>query len=212
MSDIKYFTIYGERCSGTNYLEELIINNFNLDLTWEFGFKHFFMANEFKNSQKENETLFIGIVRNPIDWLHSFYSSPHHVPKINTLLKNFLFNTFVSVHTDGTMIEQSYKNIFELRKSKNNYLLNVMPTKVKNYVLIRYEDLASTPDVVLNQIKNKFNIPLKSGTNDITKVDYYKKLKDKKYEPRKTRFLIRNVNIIKANLDREQERSLNYLI
>ena len=38
---IKKFTIYGERCSGTNYLENLILVNFDVNLTWEYGWKHF---------------------------------------------------------------------------------------------------------------------------------------------------------------------------
>ena len=33
--------IYGERCSGTNYLESLIKLNFNVEITWLYGWKHF---------------------------------------------------------------------------------------------------------------------------------------------------------------------------
>ena len=39
---IKKFTIYGERCSGTNYLQNLVNDNFEIELTWEYGWKHFF--------------------------------------------------------------------------------------------------------------------------------------------------------------------------
>ena len=39
---LKKFTIYGERCSGTNYLEKIINLNFDVNVTWEFGWKHFF--------------------------------------------------------------------------------------------------------------------------------------------------------------------------
>ena len=35
---IKYVTI----CSGTNYLEELINENFDITIKWEYGWKHFF--------------------------------------------------------------------------------------------------------------------------------------------------------------------------
>ena len=44
---IKKVTIYGERCSGTNYLEELIVSNFDVKITWEYGWKHFFGFNNF---------------------------------------------------------------------------------------------------------------------------------------------------------------------
>ena len=39
---INKFAILGERCSGTNFLEELITHNFNLLYTTEYGSKHFF--------------------------------------------------------------------------------------------------------------------------------------------------------------------------
>ena len=97
MNNIKYFTIYGERCSGTNFLEELITNNFNITITWKYGWKHFFGFYNFKKTQEENETLFIGIVRNPIDWLYSFHTNPHHIPPHNRPLMNFLNNEFYSI-------------------------------------------------------------------------------------------------------------------
>lgn len=34
-------TIYGERCSGTNYLQNIITENFDVTITWEYGWKHF---------------------------------------------------------------------------------------------------------------------------------------------------------------------------
>ena len=69
---IKKFTILGERCSGTNYLEELITSNFDIDVTWDYGWKHFFGFYNFKKTNEEDETLFIGIVRHPISWINSF--------------------------------------------------------------------------------------------------------------------------------------------
>ena len=35
-NNIKYFTIYGERCSGTNFLESAIKENFELEITWKY--------------------------------------------------------------------------------------------------------------------------------------------------------------------------------
>lgn len=64
------YTIYGERCSGTTYLENIINMNFDANITYEYGWKHFFGFNELKNS---DDTLFICIVRNLPDWINSFY-------------------------------------------------------------------------------------------------------------------------------------------
>jgi len=74
-------TILGERCSGTNYLEELVKANFNVHLTWECGFKHWFKL--------RRNIATIAIIRNPIDWLHSLYNSPHNIPDENTKLPGF---------------------------------------------------------------------------------------------------------------------------
>ena len=73
---IKYYTIFGERCSGTNYLEDIMSKNFDIELTWKYGWKHFFGWNDLSNS---DDTLFICIVRNPIDWINSLYRDKHHV-------------------------------------------------------------------------------------------------------------------------------------
>jgi hypothetical protein len=40
---IKNYTIYGERASGTSFLEEAINYNFNIELTWDFGWKRNFI-------------------------------------------------------------------------------------------------------------------------------------------------------------------------
>ena len=69
-------TIYGERCSGTNYLENLLINNFDVEITWIYGRKHFFGFNDLNNS---DDVLFIGIVRNIFDWINSLYREKHHL-------------------------------------------------------------------------------------------------------------------------------------
>lgn len=217
MSNIKYFTIYGERCSGTNFLEETILANFNMEITWKYSWKHFFGFYNFENNDQENETLFIGIIRNPFTWLNSFHSDPHHVPLHNRPILNFLLNEFYSIDQNNKIISQDfnyvtnekYKNIFELRKMKNDYLMNIMPTKVKNYILIRYEDLASNSELILNKIKDQYKLTLKN--NLIVKINYHKKQKNKIFVPKPIKFSNDILDIIKNNLDKEQEETLlNY--
>ena len=79
---LKKYTIYGERCSGTNYLENIININFDVNITWEYGWKHFFGFQDdlLKNS---DDTLFICIVKNLPDWINSLYRQPHHLIDIN---------------------------------------------------------------------------------------------------------------------------------
>lgn len=215
MTTIKKFVIYGERCSGTNFLENIIKTNFGLELSTEYSWKHFFGFDKF---DKPNEdTLFIGIVRNPIYWLNSFSKELHHVPKENRTLKNFLVNEFYSVDDKNKIIikdinyvtKKKYKNVFELRKMKNFYLINIMKHKAKNYILINYESLLFNYDYTLDFIKDKFNLSKKFPV--YKKIKKYKK-SDKDLFRKQRNILLppRIVDFIWNNLHIEQENRLGY--
>ena len=80
---------------------------------------------------KCDDVLFIGIVRNPYDWLGSFKRQPHHVaPELTKSWESFLLSEFWSTHNGNELMDDRnyetknrYKNIFELREQKNKYLL-----------------------------------------------------------------------------------------
>lgn len=215
---IRNFTILGERCSGTNYLEELMVDNFNIKTTWEYGWKHFFGFYDFKQTEEENETLFIGIVRNPIEWLDSFFSDQHHIPNRPKPVNKFLFDEFYSVDNNNHIINEDlnfitnkkYKNIFELRFLKNYYLLRIMPTKVKNFILINYENLRDNTEHVLDMIRTKFNLDKKNPVyNNIT---YYKKAKKTKYAKKSLKLSKIYQSICIKHLNVRQEHALGYLL
>ena len=159
---IKKFTILGERCSGTNYLEELLLANFDIEIVWTYGWKHFFGFHTFENS---DDVLFLGIVRNLEDWVNSLYRTPHHLP--SDLMKNtdtFLTNTFYSVnrYNEEDMNDRNietkerYTNIFELRHVKNKFLVETMPRLVKHYCLLTHDDLVHNFVNIINKLK-KYN-------------------------------------------------------
>jgi len=238
MLNIKKIIIYGERCSGTNFLENSILENFDVEISWEQGSKHFFCFNDY-NKRNFDDTLYIGIVRNPIYWINSFSKELYHVPEINRQnLRNFLFNEFYSINDEieiapklqtilfnnkpqksyrcTTMVEdlnyitnKKYTNIFELRKLKNEYLMDIMPTKVKNYILINYEKLLTNYEETLEFIKNKFNLTQKHNT--FKKIQKYKKSDTYNFVRQRqitlTPFII---DIIWKNLDIQQESKLGY--
>lgn len=219
---IQNFTIYGERCSGTTYLEELIKENFEINYVTNYIWKHFFGNYDFKNDENENNTLFIGIIRHPIDWIDSFYNNQHHIPNRPKNISNFLLDEFYSIFTDGkssgkeimddrNMITGNrYKNIFELRKIKNDYLINIMPTKVKNYILINYDNLINNSVIILQQIQHKFNLIPKnvSFKNILT----YKGDNTNIYVKKQITITDNIIEIIKNNIDKEQEETLGYNI
>lgn len=171
-SYIDRFTIYGERHSGTNFLEQCIKQTFGLELTYFYGFKHWFgfTKPETIRYHAKYPVLFIGIVRNPYQWLQGFYNAPHHVPKQNrSSFYKFLTNEWYSVDQHGYEMMHDrnfatrpnltrYKNIFELRQQKNKYLLEVMPIIAQNYVLISYDSFIKNQHNHLNILKYRFNL------------------------------------------------------
>ena len=70
---IKTFNIYGERNSGTNFLYELISNNF--DLKGSVDKKHSLV----KEYNKSEDHINFCIIRNLNDWIYSMYLNPYHI-------------------------------------------------------------------------------------------------------------------------------------
>jgi len=172
---IKNFTILGERCSGTNFLERIIKKSTNIPVTWVYGWKHFYGFESYENS---DDVLFIGIVRDPMDWILSFWRRKWHIPpelktSIHTFLTKEWWSNFdkhsgpYSIKSGCEIMEdrnmhtnERYQNIFEMRKIKAEYLLDYMSSKVKNFILIRYEDLCADIHAVLTKINEQFNVPI----------------------------------------------------
>jgi hypothetical protein len=213
---IEKFTILGERCSGTNFLEELMKTNFNINVTWEYGWKHFFGFYDFKKTENEDKTLFIGIVRHPIYWIESFFREQHHIPKKPINIDKFLFDEFYSIDSNNNVMKEDlnyitgkkYKNIFELRFLKNYYLINTMPNNVKNYILINYENLRDNYEVILDNIKNKFN--LIQNFPIYKNITYYKQEKDKNFKKKNFTLPIKYQLLSFLYLNKIQEAKLGY--
>ena len=180
---MKKVTIYGERCSGTNYLEELLLLNFNVEITWDYGWKHFFGFNDLSNT---DDVVFIGIVRGLEDWINSLYRDKHHLPThLTENIDTFLTDTFYSLYDDGNKINEDrnletnerYKNIFELRLVKNKFLIEKMPALVKNYCLITYEELSTNFINTMNKLRD-CGLIIKENIEFPLNVTYYKKDKN----------------------------------
>jgi hypothetical protein len=85
--------------------------------------------------------------------------------KLDKNIKKYLFlNAYIwSLHENNTenlfdrniYTGKRYKNIFELRYTKLKYQLTYLPTQVKNYIFIRYEDLLNNFNETMHKIKNK---------------------------------------------------------
>jgi hypothetical protein len=175
--NIDNFTIYGERHSGTKLLEQLISENFDIPITWNYGWKHWFGFCNANDLERANNTLFIGIVRNPYDWIMAMKKIPYHVPnhnkKFNELINNEWYSISdknIEIYEDRSYINKKrYNNIFDMRSKKLQYLVNYMPFLVSKYALTRYEDLISNKEIFLSTIKRYFRLDRKKE-KDSTKI------------------------------------------
>jgi hypothetical protein len=190
------YKIFGERCSGTNYLQELMDMNFKAisAVKRDYGHKHFFGFRDDKLRKSEADgTLFICIVRNLCDWINSFYREKHHLLlkyKIDMSeeekIYEFLNKEFWSLDDNDGIVDSAkeilkdrniytggrYKNIFELRHIKLKWMLEILPSKVKNVIFIRYEDLLNDFESVMFKIKNK-GLEIKKNIIFPLNTDYY---------------------------------------
>ena len=177
---IHNFTIVGERHSGTNYVEKLFTGTdcwksksdyraFDIPITWDFGFKHWFGFESKKIYEHGNNTLFICLVRNPWDWIMAMYRVQYHTPEtLSKGLLEFVTNEWWSIGKTQEIMEdrnyitkERYKNIFEMRRFKTNYILHTIPLICNNYVIIKYENLLDlNSEKFVNFISSTYGLAL----------------------------------------------------
>ena len=179
---IKNFTIYGERCSGTKYLEKTIYNSFNIPITWEFGHKHFFGHTSINSLREAKNTLFIGIIRNPFNWIQSFYKEGYHIhPNKMKSMNLFVMSDWYSVYDNyeenpldrNYLTKERYSNIVDMRNHKNEYLINTMPIIVNNYCLLNYDLMLKDQDLYLQKIQHIFGLKRTSYKPQVKIKPYY---------------------------------------
>lgn len=158
--------------------------------------KHFFGFQDEK-LKKSDDTLFICIVRNPVDWVNSLYREKYHIAKhLRKNITDFLNKEFYSYNDkhsglmDGSEIMEDrniytgkrYKNIFELRHTKIKWMIEELPNKVKNYIFITHEDLLydfKNTLLKINEkgvkIKDNIKFPINSKTYKLSKTKIYVK-------------------------------------
>lgn len=218
---MKYFSILGERCSGTIFAEFAILRNFNIHAR-RLKEKHFFgFDNNFFTNNDADETLFVFVIRNPIDWIDSFFKRLHHVPPENKKsIENFINNEWYSIYEEGPEINTEimedrnintgsrYKDIFELRKVKNEYLLNVVGKLAKNFIVLRYEDLRDNYEATLDKIQERFQ--LSKWHPEYQKIIKYKGTYTALYYKKPILLSDNVVDDIKQRIDLDQEKEFGY--
>ncbi|WP_420421364.1 hypothetical protein [Simkania sp.] len=233
-TEIKRLVVVGERCSGTNYVSKLLLRNFpTLVPTLEFGHKHFLwwfdspydkekLSRVGYNSKHitlkdSGDCLFVFVIRNPYDWLRSFYQSPHHVHGdlleqgfvhfINHLWKSQDIFRYQLLEDLNPFTNLPFKNILDLRNFKNrNYLK--LGKLVKNFTVVRYETVAENPQKFIENVAAQYNL---KSTTDFVPIFSYKGEGTKNFKKKKYRTLNHEtLSYINNELDWELEHQLGY--
>lgn len=206
---MKQIKIYGERNSGTIYLEWLLKNNFDIQLLDKplTGWKHRIAPSQEEVSELDNDICYVCLVKNPYSWLLSM----HKRPTGHEELKDIRFRKFL-VYPYG-----DYRNPIIMWNLKNKSYFD-LGTYTKNHTIVFYEDLLQDISAPLNAIAKRFALdvpPIYKNTRSLllhtTKVsgnkfhgDYYIKEKWKqKLKPI-------HIDIINEFLDKELMDKLNY--
>jgi len=174
---ISKFCVFGERCSGTTYLENLIESNFELEKTDEFGLKHLWNLTDFADS---DTTLFVGIERELLEWLDSFAKTPHQVVPYCPFDYDTLFFKPIRSFWKYKVVDD-YKNIIEMREIKSQMIRYLIPQLVENFIFTEYNELVADPIHFLETIQKKYNLtpklqPFKNwDTYKNKKEPYFKK-------------------------------------
>lgn len=217
---ITHYTVLGERCSGTNFLNAAIKNNFKLNHNY-ICHKHFYGFADFTKPEYDN-TLFIAIVREPYEFMNSLKKMAHHLPNyLKKDINSFLNKEVYSNHVDDNNIEdlndrhihtkEKYKNMFELRKVKLDYLLNYIPKMVKNYIFIRYETLRDYYNETLQLICDTFD--LQKRHRNFVPIKSYKGENYFFYQPNTTLYIMKPEKVYEhPDFDKNFEKKLGYFL
>lgn len=221
---INKFFIFAERCSGTHFLEQAFFENFHIDyLSKNHVRRHFFgHKDDIYTADEIETTLFVCLVRDPVEWIDSMFRSHHHVPiengkNIDSFLNNEWYSVYDANHNQNEIYEdrhlttcKRYRNIFEMRQVKYDYLLNTLKQRVKHMIIIKYEDLRDHYKNTLDILRYKFQLNVKS--NDYTPIIKYKGKGDTLYCKKNVSLSVDTIDFIKRSVDVSQETLLGYKI
>lgn len=160
---ITQFTVLGERCSGTNYLAELLKLNFDLQLHQPY-WKHGFQVWPQPSPDTAATTLYVGIHRNLEPWLESLFREQHHMTETRDRWKFLTQRAMLDPNrlphlTKEAAARERYPSLFALHKSKYRFLTTEAPKRYPHFVLLRYETLKSRPISALQMLRARFNLP-----------------------------------------------------
>jgi hypothetical protein len=173
---ISRIVLFGERCSGTNYIKKVFEENFlDIEILDEYNdiYKHFFPLLDNEDPLNDS-TLFVFILRNIKDWVQSFHLQPYHVYNKSQTFSSFIRSEWCCIYDQPQhekygyemMCErnpatgQRFANIFQMREAKLRAYL-AFTQKVSFSMILNYEKVAEFPEKIVYEIATACGITLK---------------------------------------------------
>lgn len=168
--------VFGERCSGTNFLETLIDQNLlGVRRIEPVSWKHSYPD---RGGLPGDDTIYVVVVRDPYNWLRSFHRSPWHVAPE---LRHRDFSSFIRAEWKCVWDEQGFvfpgdprygaemmrerdpitrrrfANVLHMRNRKlESYL--ALREKSSAVMLVRFESLTADPVGFLQRLEARFGL------------------------------------------------------
>lgn len=179
--------VFGERSSGTNFVNRLLGKNTGLETTDRYGWKHGFA----QMTGVGKTTLIVAVAREPLAWARSMHSKPWHCPPQMQALE---FSGFIRAEWDtiidrrryfqksgewktlGTPLQQDrhpitgqrFANIGELRTIKLAWALGLRNRGV-NLVLCRLDAVQADPEGFVRAVAQGFGVDMAEEYRPVTK-------------------------------------------
>lgn len=159
---INQIKIFGERNSGTGYIEKLLqknISNIHIhpgNYKNKLGWKH---GIPYSSKIDKQKTLILFVVRNLEEWLNSMYFRPYHLKRKKDFIQ---FITTKNKSSDKrknhpvNLYEYERRNIFQIRYRKFKKYLDFLETH--NCILLNLNFIQQYPKRVIELINHHFNI------------------------------------------------------
>ena len=229
MAKVTRVCVLGERVSGTCFVQSLIAENTHLKVVAPYGHKHFYQDTDKMRRDDNEDTLFVFISRDLVEWLSSFKNNTFHADKPIRNCKDM--SSFLRMEwkcifdgTSGTpetssvygtemMAERNpadgkrFENVVQMRNSKMRHFLGIQE-HVKHFVHVRYEDVRENQEGFLSDMCSSFGIrrnPVFHPINSVRgkgRVPYVRKT----YEE----MCAEDVDFVVQNVDLELESFLGY--
>ena len=184
-----HFQVFGERRSGTNFVEALISRSLDIEPTRKYGWKHGCISAPAISS----DALAIVVVRHPLSWIVSFFNTPfaafpgYQPKKFSAFIrsewesearprrqkwKSWGYRNDPSMQGEVMQLDRHpitgkrYENMVQMRNVKLACHLG-LKQRVSNFAVINYEMASEKGTDVIADLANCFQLSRTSQTVEV---------------------------------------------